>query len=113
VSWGDYGSGDASEPYFFVVVRGRLAETELNAAQAAHDAVAGSSEDLAKAAGDLAHVVHTGLADPQEFLAIDIWDDLEALGEFYANPEFEAAFATLFEDRPDVSVYASTHWQQW
>ncbi len=112
-NWGDYEAGDAFDPYFFVVVRGRLAEAAPADAQAAHDAVALGGKDDAIAAGDLAHVVHTGLEDPQEFLAIDIWADPVAMGEFYSNPDIAAAFASLFDAPPDVQIYSSTDWLQW
>ena len=73
--WGDLTSGDAFTPHWFVVVRGRLAESDSSAAQSAHDAIAAQGETPALAAGDVAHVVHLGAADPQEFFAVDVWED--------------------------------------
>lgn len=112
-TWGDMDAGDTFDPYFFVVVRGKLKEADPAKAQAGHDAVASGGEATVTAAGDVAHIVFTGLQDPQEFLAIDIWkssDDMEAV---YTNADFQAAFGSLFEGQPTLAVYRSTDWHQW
>jgi hypothetical protein len=92
-----------------------LAESSPKAAQAAHDAVAAGGQEQAEAAGDKAHVVFTGLEDPQEFLAIDIWHDSTNIEALYTNPDFAAAFGNLFEEPMaiDLAVYESTDWHQW
>lgn len=111
--WGDLTAGDTSNPYFFVVVRGRLAAADPDAAKSAHDAVASGGQAQAEAAGDVAHVVFTGLDDPRELLAIDIWRDTTNLEALYTNPDFVAAFGALFEEPPTLGVYQSTDWHQW
>ena len=112
-SWGDLSSGDGYDPYYFAVVRGRLAETDPTAAQAGHDAVAGAGQAAANAAGDVAHVVFTGRQDPQEFMAIDVWRSADNIEVFYGNPDFKAAFGALFETDPSLAIYRSTDWHQW
>jgi len=111
--WGDLDEGDALDERFFVVVRGHLAEADPAMAQAAHDAVAAGGEAQVKAAGDLAHVVFVGVEDPQEFFAIDVWPASEPIEAVYGDPEFQAAFGSLFDAPPVIGVYRSTDWHQW
>jgi quinol monooxygenase YgiN len=110
--WGDLTSGDASDPHFFVVVRGRLAG-EPDLIQPDHDAVASAGEDAALQAGDVAHVVFLGRDDAREFLAIDVWQSSDAIEAFYTNPDLARALGGLFESPPTLAVYASTNWYQW
>lgn len=111
--WGSLDAADDSEPRYFVVVRGHLAATTTDEARAMHDAVAAGGEDMARAAGDVAHVVFLGADDPREFLAIDVWPTTDGLEALYTNPDFAMAFATLFDEPPTVGVYESTSWHQW
>jgi hypothetical protein len=112
-SWGSMKSGDSHTPYYFVVARGKLKESDAAKAKKAHDAVASGGETVVKAAGDVAHIVFTGLADPRQFLAIDIWKDSSKLAGVYSDPNFVKGFASLFEGTPSVAVYKSTDWHQW
>jgi hypothetical protein len=111
--WGDLTSGDAFDPYYFIVVRGRLKDADLAAAQANHDAIVDAGQTQATAAGDVAHVAFLGLADSHEYLAIDIWKTSDGLEAFYSDPDLQAAFASLFEGAPTLEVYGSTDWHQW
>lgn len=113
--WGDPTSGDAADPHFFVIVRGRLAEADPVAAQAAHDPVAAGGEAMVMAAGDVAHVVFTGLEDPQELFIIDIWNDDTNIEAVYSDPDFQAAFATIFDaDGATLQIYTSEDgWYEW
>lgn len=111
--WGDYNIADATDPHFFVVVRGRLANADTAMNQANHDAIAAAGEDQVKAAGDLAHLVYLQADDAQEFLAFDIWADSTNLEAVYTDPSFQAAFGTLFESPPTIGVYSSTDWHAW
>lgn len=111
--WGSLEAGDG-DAHWFVVVRGRLAEADLDAARAMHDAVAMEGEAAATALGDVAHVVWVGTPeDPQQFFAVDVWTSDEMIAAFYGDPKFQAAFGMLFEAPPTVGVYASTDWYQW
>lgn len=112
-TWGDIKSGEAFDPYYWVVVRGHLAESDPAKAQAGHDAVAAGGEAMVKQAGDVAHIVFTGLADPQEFLAVDVWKSADNLEAVYTNPDFQMAFGALFDAQPTLGVYQSSDWHQW
>lgn len=109
--WGDLDSGDGGD-HWFVVIRAELAD-EPSAIQEGHDQVAAGGEEPAKAAGDVAHVAFLGVEDPKQFMAIDIWTDDSQIEAFYSNPDFQAAFSTLFSGPPSIVVYHSTDWHQW
>ncbi len=112
--WGSLEAADASDQHWFVVVRGRLADADIDAMQAVHDAIAMGGEEAATGLGDVAHVVWVGTPeDPQEFFAVDVWTDDSAIEMFYGDPMFQEAFGMLFEGPPTVGVYGSTDWHQW
>lgn len=112
--WGDLEAGDGAAQHWFVVVRGRLAQADLDAMQQMHDGLAMGGEAAATAAGDVAHVVWVGTPDdPQQFWAVDVWTDDAAIEAFYGDPTFQMAFGALFEAPPTIGVYASTDWYQW
>ncbi len=108
--WGDLKAGNPFTPHFFVVVRGRF---KVGVGMQQHDMLAAMGEGPAKAAGDVAHVPFLDASDPREFFNIDIWKDSTNLAAFYSDPNFQAAFAALFETQPSVTVYGSTDWFQW
>jgi len=115
-TWATYGtpdSADATNPHFWVVVRGKFKSTDLATDQATHDAIASQAAPLAKAAGDVAHTVWTGRDDTTEFLAIDVWPSSTNIQTFYSNPQLQAAFGMLLDGAPTIGVYQSTDWYQW
>jgi hypothetical protein len=113
LEWGDFDAGRDADPRYLVVVRGRLLETDPQAARDGHDAVAMAGMEAVIDAGDVAHLVYLGVEDPQEFLAIDIWTHDGALEAVYTDPAFVAAFSTLFDGQPSLGVYRSTDWYAW
>lgn len=100
-------------------VHGRLAETDMAKAQAAHDQVAGGGEEAARAAGDLAHRVYLGTGAPvpaveDEFLAIDEWQTLEGANAVYGDPNFQAGFSSLFAAPVAPELYRRRpDWHTW
>ncbi len=111
--WGSLEAGDGDD-HWYVVIRGRLADEDLDAAQTAHDTIAQGGEAAATALGDVAHVVWVGTPeDPNAFFAVDVWTDDTMIETFYGNPKFAKAFGALFEAPPTVGVYGSTDWHQW
>jgi quinol monooxygenase YgiN len=111
--WGDLRSGDGATPHYYAIVRGRLRGTDREASRVMHDRLAEGGEEAARGAGDVAHVVGLGLADPREFLAVDVWTSMDAIEAVYGNPDFQAGFAALFEGTPTIAIYGSTDWYQW
>jgi quinol monooxygenase YgiN len=101
-----------------VLVRGQLAAADMAAARAAHDAIAEQGESAARDAGDIAHQVMLGTdlldSTPDEFLAIDRWTDLEAMTAFYADPELQEAFGSLFAAAPSLEFFVrAPDWVSW
>lgn len=110
--WGSLDAGDATEPHYVVVVRGTLAGAPAEI-QGQHDPIAEGGEAMASALGDVAHVAYLGRADDHEVLFIDVWTNDDAIEAFYGNPDFQAAFITLFAAPPSVAVFESNDWHQW
>lgn len=111
--WGDLDAADDAEPHWFVLVRGRLASDDIAALEAQHDAFVEASEETVRDLGDVAHVVHLGRDDVREFLAIDVWVEVEPIVDLYSSPEFGEALGGLFEGPPTITVHQSTDWYQW
>src|SRR5688572_8088934 len=86
-------------------VKGYTAAEGAGAAMAAHDAVVAQIKPSILAAGDRAHTVFLGVADPSAFLAVDRWDDLEAARATYGSPSFQAGFAAVLDGAPSIDYY--------
>jgi hypothetical protein len=106
-------AANASDPHYWVVVRGTLKNADDTANQATHDGIVGGTKSQAQGAGDMGHIVYTGRDDTRAFLAIDVWKDPTPIEGFYGNPQLQAAFGQLFDGAPTIGVYQSTHWHQW
>ncbi len=115
-TWSGYGTPDeakATDPHYWVIVRGKMKFADLAADKATHDGIAAQAAPKAQGAGDVAHVVYTGRDDRLQFLAIDVWPASINIAAFYGNPDVQAAFGQLFDGAPQIAVYASTRWYQW
>ncbi len=112
VGWGDMNSGDVYQPYYFHFALGHLSAADTADAKAAHDQVASGGKQPSIDAGNVAHVVFLGLEDDKRFLGVDIWKSADNMEAFYTNPQFVAAFGSLFSD-VSQPVYVSTDWHQW
>lgn len=112
-SWNDLDAVDQTAPHYFVVARGHLAAATTVESRDAHNALVGGTADMARAAGDIGHVVYLGTEDPREFLAIDVWPTSDAIGAFYGNPDFARGVGSLFDAPPSIGVYQGTSWTQW
>jgi quinol monooxygenase YgiN len=95
-----------------VIIRARLRDDPA-AARQLHDQVTAATKEMALAAGDLSHRVFLNPADPGAFLGIDEWRSAEAVQAFASSPQITEFFAQLFDGPPDVSVWASSGWNEW
>ena len=95
-----------------VIIRARLRGDPV-AARQLHDQVTAATKDMALAAGDLSHRVFLNPADPGAFLGIDEWRSAEAVQAFASSPQITEFFGQLFDGPPDVSVWASSGWNEW
>ena len=94
---------------YISVVRGKLKGTPQEA-QKGHDATVEKLSAMTRPLGAIGHRPHLNPQDPTEFLAIDTWNNLEALQKFISDPQVAAAFGNLFEGMPDVSIWAEADW---
>jgi quinol monooxygenase YgiN len=115
---GGGGAGGGASLEYAAMIRGTLADGNLEQAKAAHDAIAEGGQRAAMAAGDIAHDVLLGTtlldSTENEFFAFDRWTDAEAMQAFYADPEVAAAFGSLFAAPPTVEYLAfHPEWVSW
>jgi hypothetical protein len=95
---------NAASVKFYVFVRGHLKSATQATNKAAHDAIVTNNRATVTAAGDEKHLALLGLADPQNFLGMDVWNSLEGLNAFLTNPAVQTAFGGLFDAAPTVTV---------
>ena len=95
---------------FITVVRGKLKDADPKAAQAGHDATVAQLSPMTRPMGALHHQPFLNPQNPQEFLAVDTWDNIEGLQKFMSDPAVAAEFGKLFDGMPDVSVWAESGW---
>jgi len=93
---------------FLLSIRGELAAPNLEGARKTHNATAGAPANIkvAQALGDLSHKVHVPLhADGKgagEFLILDVWNNLDGLNQFFANPTVQEQAGEIFSRRDPV-----------
>lgn len=93
---------------YLLAIRGTLAPPTLAEAGALHNATAGAPANIAAAQslGDLSHMVYVPPAPPVagagEFLILDIWNSLDGLNQFFANPHVQEQAGQIFSDRDPV-----------
>ncbi len=93
---------------FTLTIRGTLAAPTLEAARQIHNQTAGAPANIAaaRALGDLSHMVYTPLqangSSTGEFLVMDIWNSLEGLGQFFADPHVQEGGGMIFASRDPV-----------
>jgi quinol monooxygenase YgiN len=95
-----------------VVIRARL-RSDPDASRRLHDQVTAATREMAVAAGDISHRVFLNPADPKDFLGIDEWRSAEAVGAFASSPQIADFFGQLFEGSPEVTIWASSGWNEW
>lgn len=94
---------------YITVVRGRLKGSPAQA-KAGHDATVEQLSVMTRPMGAVAHRPHLNPTDPNEFLAIDTWNNLEGLQKFMSDPKVAEAFGALFDGMPDISIWAESDW---
>jgi len=94
---------------YVVVVRGRLKGSKAEA-QAVHDATVGKISPQSRQMGSTGHQAYLNTADEKGFLAIDFWDNIEAIQNLYSDPALAAEFGKLFEGQPEVTIWGDAGW---
>ena len=106
-------SDEGSNKLFLLAIRGTLASPTLEASRLLHNGTAGvpASVAAAQSLGDLSHMVHVPAGGPtsakSEFLILDLWNSIEGLNKFFANPKVQEEGGRIFSARdPGVWVPA-------
>jgi hypothetical protein len=95
-------------PLYLLAIRGTLAPPTLEAARGIHNATAGAPANVAAAQslGDLSHMVyvpaHEHTEGAGEFLILDVWNNLDGLNQFFANPQVQEQAGQIFSTRDPV-----------
>ncbi|OGO31005.1 MAG: hypothetical protein A2136_02685 [Chloroflexi bacterium RBG_16_54_11] len=96
---------------YIVTVRGKL-KGGVEQAHKAHDATVSKISPAGRQMGNTSHQTYLNMQDGDEFLAIDFWDNLEAIQKLYSDPNLAAEFATMFEGQPQVTIWSDAGWMQ-
>ena len=97
---------------YIVTVHGTL-KADPKELQAIHDAGAKVAEPIAKSMGNISHHPYLNPQNPREFFDVDVWESLEGLQKFFADPSMAAEFGKLFEARPEITIYEDKGWHRW
>jgi hypothetical protein len=99
-----------------LTVRGKPIPSSVEASRELHNATAGAPQSVAgaRALGDLSHNVYVPLgADQDELLFLDYWNSPTGLGQFFADPQVQAAAGQLFAERDGVVWAAAEGYGSW
>jgi len=93
---------------FLLAIRGTLASPTLEAARKLHNSTAGHPANVAaaKSLGDMSHMVYVPMEKPEkgagEFLILDIWNSMDGINQFFANPTVQEQAGQIFSQRDPV-----------
>jgi len=97
---------------YIVTVRAMLKGDEKEA-QKVHDATVAKVSPLGKSMGSTSHQAYLNTQNRKEFLAIDVWDNLEGIQKLYSDPNLATEFGKLFEGQPEVTVWVDSEWMHY
>jgi hypothetical protein len=93
-------------PVYLLTIRGTLASPSLEGSRAIHNSTAGAPANVAAARGlgDLSHMVNVPAhgSNGQDFLIMDLWNKLDGLNQFFANPHVQEQAGQIFTARDPV-----------
>jgi len=93
---------------YLLAIRGNLLPPTIEAAQTIHNETAGAPANVtaARALGDLSHMVYVPTDRPKsgagEFLILDLWNSMNGLNQFFANPQVQEQGGRIFRSRDPV-----------
>ena len=97
---------------YVVTVRGKLKEKDEKQAGMAHDETFERLSVIGKELGSIGHQTYLNSEDKNEFLAVDTWSSIEGLQKFLSDPADPGAeIAKLFDDQPQITVWAESGWK--
>ena len=95
---------------YITIVRGKLKPADEKTAQAMHDATVEKLSVMTRPMGAIGHHAYLNPQNRTEFLAVDTWNNLEALQGFMSNPQVAEEFGKLFDGMPDISIWTESGW---
>lgn len=111
--WGALNPINQAKPLFAFSIRDTFKASSVDQEKTDHNSVADNAKASAMGAGDVAHTVYLDMTDTRQFQAIDYWTNLTGPGQVYGDPNFQAAFASIFTMAPTVEGYVASDWVQW
>ncbi|MEP6985296.1 MAG: hypothetical protein ABI970_06855 [Chloroflexota bacterium] len=93
---------------YLLTIPGTLLPPKLEAARAVHNSTAGAPQNVAAAQslGDLSHMVYVPIdhkgPDSGKFLILDVWNSMDGLNQFFANPQVQHQAGEIFTERDPV-----------
>ena len=96
---------------YIVVVRGKLKGGAAEAGKA-HDETISKVSPVGRSMGNTSHQAYLNVQDGEEFLAIDVWDNMKAIQKLYSDPNLASEFAKMFEGQPEVTIWDYSGWSQ-
>ncbi len=97
---------------YIVTVRGNLKGNTEQAHQA-HDGILSKISATSKQMGNTSHHTYLNVQNNNEFMAMDTWDNLQAIQKLYSDPNLASEFAKLFEGQPQVTIWSESGWLQY
>ncbi len=96
---------------YIVTVRGNL-KGNKEQAQQAHDGIVSRISPQGRQMGNTSHQTYLNVQNNNEFMAVDFWDNLEAIQKLYSDPSLATEFAKMFASQPQVTVWSDAGWFQ-
>lgn len=97
---------------YVVTVRGRLKGDKAEA-QKVHDTTVNQISPESRSMGSIGHQAYLNPEDERDFLAVDFWNNMEAIQKLYSDPNLAEEFGKLFDGEPEVVVWASSGWESY
>jgi hypothetical protein len=96
---------------YIVTVKGNL-KGSAEQARKAHDEIVAKVSPMGRPLGNTSHQPYLNAQKPNEFFAVDFWDNMEGIQKLYSDPNLGAEFAKMFEGQPEVTVWSDSGWFQ-
>ncbi len=98
---------------YVFTVRGKLRHTDEKEAQKHHDAIVEKVSPMLRPMGNISHTAYLNTKNRKEFLAIDVWDNLENAIKAFSDPQFAAELAKFYDGQPDITLWAESGWKSY
>ncbi len=86
-----------------------MKETDADKAREVHNTIVAKLSPVGEALGSIGHQTFLNPENPNEFLAVDTWPDMESLQKFMGDPaDAPGAIASMFEGQPDITVWVES-----